>query len=150
MHVVESNAKVVLGFLARNLGLTLLGMLSLAFAIGANTSVFNVVNAMTLTQHSTAEPYSVVTILTNRLETPSPDAGSSRQAECREEPTLKSGRFESTADTPEDRAEGKPRGVQPPVTPNQDIDSGCSQPLRSPKDVATAGCSSYVHFSLSY
>jgi hypothetical protein len=150
MHVVQSNAKAVLDFLARSPGLTLLGMLSLAFAIGANTSVFNVVNAMTLTQHSTAEPYSVVTILTNRLETPAPGAGSSRQAECRVEPTLKSEGFESTADAPEDRAEGKPRSIQSPVTPNQDIDSGCSRSLRGPKDVATAGCSSYVHISPSY
>src|SRR5262249_54644929 len=106
MHVGQSNAKAVLNLLARNPGLTLLGMLSLAFAMGANTSASNVVNAMTLTKHSAAVPYSAVTILTNRLETPAAGAGGSRQAECRDEPALNGEGFESTEDTPEDRAEG--------------------------------------------
>jgi hypothetical protein len=65
MKAVLNNAKTFGIIVARNPGLSVFGVLSLALAIAANTSVFNVVNAMTLIPHCTQEPDRLVTVLTN-------------------------------------------------------------------------------------
>jgi hypothetical protein len=65
MNGVVNNAKAFGSIVARNPGLSIFGVLALAFAIAANTSVFNVVNAMTLIPHCTQGSDRLVTVLTN-------------------------------------------------------------------------------------
>jgi hypothetical protein len=65
MNAVLNNAKAFGAILARNPGLTIFAVLSLTLAIAANTSVFNVVNAMTLIPRCTQAPDRLVMVLTN-------------------------------------------------------------------------------------
>ena len=66
MKAAMKNAKAGGLILARNPGLAMFGILALALAIGANTSVFNIVNAMTLvTPRCSQSPDRLVTVLTN-------------------------------------------------------------------------------------
>ena len=65
MKAVLNNAKTFGIIVVRNPGLSIFGVLALALAIAGNTSVFNVVNAMTLIPHCTQGPDRLVTVLTN-------------------------------------------------------------------------------------
>jgi hypothetical protein len=65
MNAVLNNAKAFGSIVGSNPGLSIFGVFALALAIGANTSVFNVVNAMTLIPHCTQGPDRLVTVLTN-------------------------------------------------------------------------------------
>jgi hypothetical protein len=151
MDSVLKNAKAGAIILARNPGLTLLGVLSMALAIGANTSIFNTVNAMTLVPNCTEGRDTFVTVLTNRQAPAFDSCGDFEMVETQLESNGEGVGFESVTTAPV-TPENEPHLVagnqgaaqsHPGLPRNQAAGSRCGQ-SRSGKTDLAAACDGYV------